>query len=154
EVWHVFVLSVAIGIINAFDMPARQAFVVELVEREDLTNALALNSFLINSSRIVGPAVAGFVVGLWGEGPAFILNALSFLAVMVSLELIRTGPRAPDSDAAGADAWHHALRGVRYAWAHPGMRAMILLLAAIGFFGMPYLPLMPIFSDGILHAGP
>lgn len=93
EVWHVFALAAVLGIINAFDMPARQAFPFEMVGPEDVSNAIALNSSAVNAARIVGPSVAGIVVAVWGEGTCFLLNGLSFLAVLAGLLAMRGLPR-------------------------------------------------------------
>ena len=135
---------------NAFDIPTRQSFTVEMVGRADLSRAIALNSIMFNSARLVGPATAGFVVGLVGEGWCFAINAVSYLAVLASLLMMRVAPFAgrPQS---------HPLsdlrEGFRYVATHPQMRVMLLLLAASSFFGASYLTLMPVFARDVLHGG-
>jgi MFS family permease len=148
---HVFVIAGLLGTVNAFDIPTRQSFVVEMVGRRDLPNAIALNSSAVNAARVLGPAVAGFVVAAVGEGWCFVLNAVSFAAVLVSLALIRTPPRAagtPGGSALGEirDAW-------RFVTGTPIVRALLLLLGLVSVMGMPYVVLMPIFADRVLGGG-
>ncbi|MBI3549469.1 MAG: MFS transporter [Elusimicrobia bacterium] len=152
-VGQVLALSVALAVINAFDMPARQAYVVDLVDRADLSNALSLNSFMINASRIVGPAAAGFTVGLWGEGVSFLINAASFVAVIISVAMIRVPKNEAESDATLVEAVGHVRDGVRYSMSDAGMSAIIFFLTAISVAGAPYTVLLPIFSDRILKFG-
>jgi MFS family permease len=148
---HVLVIAGLLGAVNALDIPTRQAFVVEMVGREDLPNAIALNSSAVNAARILGPAAAGFLVAAVGEGWCFVLNAVSFLAVLVSLALIRTPPR-PAGEGRGSaladltDAW-------RFVTGTPMVRALLLLLGLVSVMGMPYTVLMPIFADRILGGG-
>ena len=152
RVWHVFVLAACLGIVNAFDMPARQAFVVEMVGREDLLNAIALNSSMVNGARIVGPAVAGLTVAAVGEGWCFLINGLSYVAVISGLLLMRVKPtaRAP----AHRSALHHTIEGFRFVARTAPIRALLLLLGIVSFAGLPYSVLMPVFAESILHAGP
>lgn len=148
---HVLVVAGLLGVVNAVDIPTRQSFVVEMVGREDLPNAIALNSSAVNSARVLGPAVAGFLVAAVGEGWCFVLNAVSFLAVLASLALIRTPPR-PAGAAPGSavvqirDAW-------RFVNGTPIVRALLLLLGLVSGMGMPYVVLMPIFADRVLGGG-
>jgi MFS family permease len=148
---HVLVVAGLLGAVNAVDMPTRQSFVVELVGRDDLPNAIALNSTAVNAARILGPAVAGFVVAAVGEGWCFVLNGVSFLAVLVGLALIRTDRRP-----AGAGR-RSALDEIRDAWrfvtGHPAVSAILALLGLVSVMGMPYVVLMPIFADRILGGG-
>jgi MFS family permease len=148
---HVLMVAGLLGAVNALDIPTRQSFVVEMVGREDLPNAIALNSSAVNAARVVGPAVAGFLVAAVGEGWCFVLNAVSFLAVLLSLALIRTPPR-PAGAARGS-----ALAAIRDAWRFvtrtPVVRALLLLLGLVSVMGMPYVVLMPIFADRILGGG-
>src|SRR5215510_11149353 len=95
QVWHIMVLAVLLGIVNAFDIPVRQSFIAEMVGREDLVNAIALNSSMMNGARIIGPAVAGILVALVGEGWCFLLNGLSYLAVIICLYFITAGNTVP-----------------------------------------------------------
>ena len=148
---QVFVLAGLLGVVNAFDVPTRQSFVVEMVGREDLPNAIALNSSVVNAARILGPALAGILVAAVGEGWCFVLNALSFLAVIASLVLIRIA-RRPLERRPGS-----ALAEIRAAWRfvadHPPVRALLLLLGLVSLTGMPFMVLMPIFADRILGGG-
>ena len=137
---------------NAFDIPARQAFVIEMVEREDLMNAIALNSSMVNGARIVGPAVAGVVVAAVGEGWCFLLNALSYMAVIGALLLMRL-PRRPRA-ASQVSAWASIVEGFVFSWQTAPVRALLLLLGLVSLMGMPYSVLMPIFADRILGGGP
>jgi MFS family permease len=148
--WHVFVLAGCLGIVNAFDIPARQSFVVEMVGREDLMNAIALNSSMVNGARVVGPAVAGILVAAVGEGWCFLLNGLSYIAVITGLVLMRvesTRRVRPHS------ALHDTLDGFRFVWHTGPVRALLLLLGIVSFSGMPYAVLMPVFAESILHGG-
>ena len=110
QVWHVFVLATCLGVVNAFDIPARQAFVVEMVGREDLLNAIALNSSMVNGARIVGPAIAGMLVAAVGEGWCFLLNGVSYIAVIAGLLLMRVPAAA--APAARASALRDTRRGL------------------------------------------
>lgn len=150
EVWHVVVLAALLGTVTAFEGPARQAFTVEMVGREDLLNAIALNSSIFNAARTVGPAVAGVVVALIGEGPAFALNAASFVFVIASLLLMRL----PPFQSPGGGRQRGQLReGLRYIRNEPRVRALLLQAAAISFFCFTYIPLLPVFARDILHVG-
>lgn len=145
---EIFALAALLGLINAFDMPGRQAFLVEMVGREDLGNAIALNSAVFNGARIVGPALAGFVVQAWGEGTCFALNALSFVAVLASLLAMRVTERPREEGAAGA---LEGLReGLAYAWGTPHVRAMLLLVMATSVFALSYGALLPAVVGGVL----
>jgi MFS family permease len=151
-IWHVLALSAFLGIINAFDIATRQAFVVELVEkREDLSNAIALNSSLFNLARLVGPSVAGIIIALVGEGMVFLLNAVSYLAVIFSLTLIRLHGPAPVREK--RKVGQVLQEGFRYAFGFPPIRAVILQVALVSFFGMPFSVLMPAFARDVLGGG-
>jgi MFS family permease len=152
QVWHIFMLSALLGTVNAFDMPARQAFIVELVDKkEDLMNAIALNSSVFNGARVVGPAVAGVLVASIGEGWCFFVNGISFIAVIVGLLFMRLKVRR---DAGShSSAINDVLEGFQYVRHSRPIRALLLLLALISVLGMPYSVLMPIFADKILHGG-
>jgi MFS family permease len=149
----VILLSVFQGLINAFDMPARQSFVVEMVEdRADLPNAIALNSSMFNGARLVGPSVAGLLIAWVGEGWCFALDAVSYLAVIASLLAMSVTPRAR---ARVQGRVIHDLRdGFRYVSGFLPIRSILLLLALTGLFGMPYVVLLPIFAGQVLHGGP
>ena len=151
KVWEIFVLSALLGIVNAFDIPARQAFVVEMTSREDLINAIALNSSAFNGARIVGPAVAGILVAAVGEGWCFFANAVSYIAVIAGLLMMRVQPFRPrHSD---SSALRHMVEGFRFVADTAPIRTLLLLVGAVSLFGMPFSVLMPIFADRILKAG-
>ncbi|HZT33761.1 MAG TPA: MFS transporter [Bryobacteraceae bacterium] len=151
QVWHIFVLSAMLGVVNAFDIPARQAFLVDMVGREDLMNAIALNSSMFNGARIVGPAVAGILVASIGEGWCFFANAVSYIAVIAGLLLMRVKPHAQaplDGSPLG-----HVIEGFRFVVHHAPIHALLILLGILSVTGMPFAVLMPIFADQILHGG-
>ncbi len=155
-VTHVLLLSLFQGLINSFDMPARQAFVVEMVEsRADLANAIALNSSMVNAARLLGPSIGGGVIAAVGEGWCFALDAISYLAVIASLLLMRLAPRPPRAAEAEAPRVLPELReGLAYVARSAPIRSILLLLAIVSLVGMPYTVLMPIFASQILHGGP
>jgi MFS family permease len=153
EVSHVFAIAALLGVVNAFDIPARQAFIADMVGRDDLVNAIALNSSMFNGARIVGPAVAGALVASIGEGWCFLLNAISYLAVIAGLLLMhvqRVRRPLPREESALA----HLVQGFRHVARTPPIRALMLLLGLVSLSGMPYAVLMPIFADRILRGGP
>jgi MFS family permease len=151
-IWEVIVLAAGLGLVNAVDMPARQAFVVGLVERGDLMNAIALNSSMFNGARVVGPAVAGLVVAAVGEGWCFFANAVSYIAVITGLALMTT--RESVRRKHEKSAVHEIKEGFRFVLHERPVRALLLLLGVVSLFGMSYSVLMPIFADSVLHAGP
>jgi MFS family permease len=152
-IWEIIVLAVFQGLINAFDMPARQAFLVEMIERkEDLANAIALNSSLVNGARLIGPAVAGALIGVVGEAWCFVADAVSYVAVIVSLLLMRIVRQVEIKK--HAPLWHGIREGFLYAFGFAPIRSMLLLLALVSFMGMPYMVLLPIFAEDILKGGP
>ena len=151
KVWEIFVLSALLGVVNAFDIPARQAFIVEMTSREDLINAIALNSSAFNGARIVGPAVAGILVAAVGEGWCFFANAASYIAVIAGLLMMRVQPfRASHGD---SSALRHVTEGFRFVADTAPIRALLLLVGIVSLAGMPFSVLMPIFADRILQAG-
>ena len=149
----IFWLSIFQGAINAFDMPARQAFVTQMVEsREDLPNAIALNSSMVNASRLIGPSIAGVVIAAVGEGWCFFVDGVSYIAVIVSLLLMRI---TVQQLARKRESVIVELReGWKYVSSFTPIRAILLLLALVSLFGMPYTVLMPIFARDVLHGGP
>ena len=151
QVWHIFAIASLLGIVNAFDIPARQAFAVDMVGRDDLINAIALNSSMFNSARILGPAIAGVVVATVGEGWCFFANGVSYTAVIVGLMMmkIQSHGRVPLRGSAIASI----TEGFGYVGRTGPVRALLLLLGLISLLGMPYAVLMPIFADPILHGG-
>nr|WP_232380071.1 MFS transporter [Polyangium fumosum] len=150
---HVLVLSVFQGFINAFDTPARQAFVVEMVEeRADLPNAIALNSSMVNAARLLGPSVAGVLIAAVGEGMCFLIDAVSYLAVIASLLMMRLTPAATTS--AHSRILAELRDGFRYAASFAPIRAILLLLALVSLTGVPYTVLMPVFAARVVGGGP
>ena len=151
--WEIFSLSLCQGAVNAFDMPARQAFVIEMVEaREDLGNAIALNSSMVNASRLVGPSLAGLVIAAAGEGYCFLIDGLSYIAVIVSLLFMTLSQKPRRSEAESVLA--ELKQGWQYVATFVPIRAILLLLALVSVVGMPYTVLMPIFAARVLHGGP
>ncbi|WP_448337351.1 MFS transporter [Chloroflexus aurantiacus] len=146
---HVLILAFLLGCVNAFDAPTRQAFTVEMVGREDLLNAIALNSSIFNGARTMGPAVAGIVVAWIGEGPAFLFNALSFGAVLASLSLMRLDAR----QANGVQRGNMLRTGLHYIATEPSVRALLLRAGAVSFFCFVHIPLLPVFARDILQIG-
>jgi MFS family permease len=151
HVWHVFVLAALLGVTNAFDIPARQAFLVEMVDRDDIINAIALNSSMLNGARVVGPGIAGIVVATVGEGWCFLLNAISYVAVIGALLMMHV--RRKPLVHSPVSAWESVVEGFAYSWDTKPVRALLLLLGLVSLMGMPYSILMPIMADGILHGG-
>ena len=150
---HVLLLQVAQGVINAFDTPARQAFVSEMVEdRADLPNAIALNSSMVNASRIIGPSVGGVVIAAVGEGWCFALDAVSYVAVLASLRAMRLAPRARQQRE--THMREELAAGFRYVTRFVPVRSALLLLSLVSVMGMPYTVLMPAISTNVLHGGP
>jgi MFS family permease len=152
-VWHVLVLNAFQGLINAFDTPARQAFVVEMVDsRDDLPNAIALNSSMVNGARLIGPSVGGILIAAVGEGWCFAIDAASYLAVIASLLAMRIAPPAPRKTKTRVLA--ELGEGLRYINSVVTIRSILLLLAFVSYTGIPYMVLMPIFAGRVLHGGP
>jgi MFS family permease len=150
-VWEIIVLATLLGIINAFDVPARQSFLIEMVGREDLLNAIALNSSMFNGARVAGPAIAGILVALVGEGWCFLLNGISYLAVIAGLFLMRIHKLAPVHD--GVSPLEKLREGIRFARLTKPIRTILTLVALVSFMALPYTVLMPIFAVKILHGG-
>jgi MFS family permease len=151
-VWHVAALAALLGLINAFDIPARQSFMVEMVGKEDLMNAIALNSSMFNSARMIGPAVAGILVATLGEGWCFFVNGVSYLAVIAGLLLMHLPP--PTKERGKASPLEEMLEGFEFVRQDPSIRSLLWLLALSSLVGTPYSVLMPIFAGQVLHGGP
>jgi MFS family permease len=151
RVWEIIVLATLLGIVNAFDVPARQSFLIEMVGREDLLNAIALNSSMFNGARVAGPAIAGILVALVGEGWCFLLNGVSYLAVIAGLFMMRIKKLKPVHD--GAAPLEKLREGFRFARHTKPIRALLVLVAIVSFMALPYTVLMPIFAVQILHGG-
>ena len=150
--WMVLVLAFVFGVLNAFDLPGRQSFLVELVGKEDLSNAIALNSAAFNTARVIGPAIAGVLLATVGESGCFWLNALSFVAVLWSLNRMELTPRVADS--AVRSGLSTLREGVQYAWSTPPLRNLLLLLGCTAGLGFQYMILLPVYTRDILHSGP
>ena len=142
----IIVLSLVQGLINAFDMPARQAFLVEMVtDRNDLSNAIALNSTMVHGARLVGPAVAGFLIYYVGAGWCFLLDGISYVAVIGSLLAMTIQPRPPPRRRQRAGA---VARGLRYVWGFAPIRVLLIVMAVLSLTGMPaFSVLMPVFAE-------
>ena len=155
ELWHVYVLALLLGIVNAFDGPVRQSFVVELVGREQLVNAVALNSTIFNMARIAGPAVAGVTIALVGMSSAFFLNAASFVAVLGAYALMRPAELlTPVRRVAQGNVLAQIAEGLRYAVRTPSVLFLFMLLAPIGMFGFNFTVVIPLVAEFVLHTGP
>jgi MFS family permease len=151
HVWHVYVLSFILAGVNAIDMPARQAFTVDLISgKEDLTNAIGLNSAMFNGARALGPSLAGITVAATGEGPAFLLNGLSFVAVIISLLMMRDLPQSSKSEQ-GVYGFDHMVGGFRFTARNQSVAVLISLVAVSAFLSMPYSTLMPVYAKNILN---
>jgi MFS family permease len=151
RVWHIFALSALLGVVNSFDIPARQAFIVGLVAKPDLMNAIALNSSMFNASRVVGPAIAGILVAGIGEGWCFFANGASYIAVIAGLLLMRVARHEPAAQQ--GSPLSRMAEGFRFVMEHPPVHALLVLLGVVSLTGMPYAVLMPIFAHRILHGG-
>ena len=152
QVWQVFALSLGLGVVNAFDMPARQVLIGELVPVDQRHNAIALNSMVVNASRIVGPALAGLAIAYAGESGCFAINALSYVAVLIALRAMR-GVRQPAPAEPRGGPWREIGDGMAYAFGSEPIRLMLLALAVVSIAGLPVYTLMPVFADGVLHSG-
>jgi MFS family permease len=151
RIWHIFVLALLLGIVNAFDVPGRQAFLMDMVGREDLINAIGLNSSMFNGARIVGPAVAGILLDKLGEGMCFLVNGVSFIAVIMSLWMMNVSCPVRVEDESPLQS---LLSGFRFVAKARPIRALLLLIAVVSLVGLPYSVLMPVFAAKILHGGP
>jgi MFS family permease len=152
EIWQIVLLNVFLGCVNAFDVPARQSFVIEMVEKkEDLGNAIALNSSMVNGARLLGPSIAGVLIALTGEGICFLLNGLSYLFVIASLLLMKVKPRKIKRK--DTNVLKELKDGFSYAFGFAPIKYIIFLLSIVSLMGMQYAVLMPVFAKEILHGG-
>ena len=151
RVWEIIVLATLLGVVNAFDVPARQSFLIEMVGREDLLNAIALNSTMFNGARVAGPAVAGLLVAQVGEGWCFFLNGVSYIAVIAGLLMMRLEKSLAAHD--GSSPIEKLREGLRFVRHARPIRTLLLLLGLVSFTALPFSVLMPIFADRILHGG-
>nr|WP_320039187.1 MFS transporter [uncultured Bacteroides sp.] len=153
EVWNVLLLSVIQGCINAFDTPARQSFVIEMVEdKNDIGNAVALNSSMFNGARLVGPSIAGVLIASLGEGACFLINGISYIFVVISLLLMKVKPQEKKKTK-DTNIIKEFKEGFTYTFGFPPIRSIIILLTLISLMGMPFSVLMPIFAKDIFHGG-
>ena len=150
--WHLIVIAFLVGIVNAFDVPIRQAFFVHMVGKEDLPNAIALNSSIFNGARVIGPAIAGFTIVLVGEGWCFFLNGVSFIAVLVALLMMRI--ERTETQRTGESPVRSFIQGFRFAMSDVPIRSALLLLSILSLFGLQYTVFLPIYASDILHGGP
>lgn len=151
---HIIALNIVQGVVNAFDMPGRQSFLVQLIENKaDLGNAIALNSSMVNAARLLGPSIAGIVIAATGEGSCFLIDGISYVAVIVALLNMRL-VRAPESTRPRTGALQQFQEGFRYAFGFRPVRSIIILLAVVSLVGVPYSVLMPVFATTIFHGGP
>ncbi len=148
QVWEIITLAFGLGLINAFDIPSRQSMTLDMVGREDLRHAIALNSMMFNLARVIGPSVAGALIAITGEGVCFAINAFSFGAVLTSLILMRIPPRPKRVN---AHALQEILDGYRYSLGEPRIRTALMLVAVSSCFGAAYLSLLPAFARDLLH---
>lgn len=152
NIWHIIFLNIFQGIVNAFDMPTRQAFVVDMVEnKEDLLNAIALNSSMFNGARLIGPSIAGVLIAAFGEGMCFLIDGISYIAVVIALMAMNIKPKVK---VLNKNLFVEMKEGFRYVVDFIPVRAIILLLALVSLLGMPYSVLMPAVAKEILHGGP
>ncbi len=149
--WHVIVLSALLGVVNAFDAPARQALVPEMVGKRDLPNAIALNSIMFNSARIIGPALAGLMLALVGAAWCFTINGISFFAVIIGLWLMKLPPRQRINHT--TSPWQQLVLGIQYAAGNREISALILLSLVFSIFGISYFTILPAFVEKTLHQG-
>lgn len=157
QLWHLYVLALLLGMTNCLDMPTRQAFVVEMVGREDLPNAVALNSSLFNLARIVGPGIGGIIIAISGVTALFLLNGLSFIAVIVGLALINVHElHAQAAKHAGEHqkTWQSLREGLVYVCRTPSILLVILVVGLISLFGINFNVVLPLFATDVLHSGP
>ena len=150
-VTEIFVLAALLGVVNAFDIPGRQSFLVDMVGKEDLMNAIALNSSMFNGARVVGPAVAGILVARLGEGWCFFVNGVSYIAVIAGLLLMNV--HAPARVSTNTSPIEHIIEGFQFVNRTAPIRALLMLLGLVSVVGMPYAVLMPLFADRVLHDG-
>lgn len=151
QVSHIFIIAILSGIVNAFDIPTRQSFVVDMVGKEDLLNAIALNSSMFNGARIIGPAIAGVVVSLVGTGWCFVGDGISYIAVIIGILMMRIEKKAVVQTT--GDTLEKIKEGFRFVRQTQPIRNLLLLLGLVSLMGMPYAVLMPIFADQILNGG-
>ncbi len=150
QVWHIIVLSIFLGLVNSFDMPVRQSFTIDMIKnKEDLGNAIALNSMMFNLARFIGPMVAGFVVASFGEGVCFLINGISYTAVIIALFLMKITPFKAENNR--QRIWESMKEGFIYTFGFPPMRFILVLMGLVSLVVMPYAVLLPAFAKDVLH---
>lgn len=155
EVWHVIVMSIFLGCVNSLDIPVRHSFILQMVEdRENLGNAIALNSMMFNFARLIGPSIAGLLIAVTGEGVCFLINAISYLAVIVSFIVMDKGIKIRKKQKEDYSIFKDLKEGLDYVFRSQPIRAILLLLGVISLIGMSYAVLMPVFARDILGGGP
>lgn len=153
QVWHIIILSIFLGVINVFDMPVRQSLLIDMIEkRDDLGNAIALNSSMVNAARLIGPSIAGILIATVGEGLCFLINGISYIAVIVALFAMKLPHKAIKRQT--NNILTELKEGFTYTFGFPPMRSILLLLAVVSLMGWPYQVLMPVFAKDILKSGP
>ena len=153
ELWHVYVLALMLGLANAFEQPTRQAFVVEMVGKDDLMNAVALNSGIFNGARLIGPGIGGLIIAAFGLKWAFLLNGLSFIPVIVSLVMMNLAQLYGTNKRASANPVHELREGLAYAFRTPSVLLIVILVAIIGTFGYNFTVMLPLLARYVLHEG-
>lgn len=150
-VWHIAIVAFVLGSINAIDIPVRQSFLIEMVDRRDIVNAIALNSAVFNGSRIIGPVIAGISIAYFGMPACFYINALSFIAVIIALAMMKTqGKRILQSEGVMKDF----MKGIRFIRSRTEILHVISLIAVFSLVGIPYINLIPVFAGEVFHVGP
>ena len=154
-VWHIVVMGIFLGCVNSLDIPARHSFILEMVEeKENLGNAIALNSMMFNMARLIGPSIAGVLIAIAGEGVCFLINAISYIAVIASLLAMKMPARDNEKKEADYSMFEDLREGFNYAFGFVPIKAILFLLGIISLMGMSYAVLMPVFAKDILHGGP
>ena len=155
ELWHVYALAFVLGIANAFEQPTRQAFIIEMVGKDDLMNAIALNSGLFNGARLVGPAIGGVLIDLFGVETAFLINGLSFIPVLIGLAIMDTSKLYPQEtrERTAPDPLGELREGLSYAFRTPPALLIVILVAIIGTFGYNFTVMLPLISEYVLDRG-
>jgi MFS family permease len=151
--WQIYVLATLMGLTNAIDSPTRQAFVVEMVGRDDVTNAVALNSSLFNSARLIGPAIGGVIIAVIGVAPAFLINGISFIAVIAGLLMMKPGLLHPVQRSASGRVLGQLSEGIHYALRTPSILFILILMTTIGTFGYNFTVFLPLLARNVLHVG-
>lgn len=154
-VWHIIIMGIFLGCVNSLDIPARHSFILQMIEeKEHLGNAIALNSMMFNFARLIGPTLAGVLIAITGEGVCFLVNAISYLAVIASLFAMDKGIKIRKDKKVDYNIFKDLKEGFNYAFRFQPIRAILLLLSIISLMGMSYAVLMPVFARDILHGGP